>query len=78
MQADRQDKSAVGWEEKEKVAPHESQTGIELCTLQFYATNSDYKKGFGGQYGVQKDRQDKSAVGWDEHSALNTHESQTG
>jgi cortactin len=30
----------------------------DLCT--------DYKKGFGGQYGVQADRKDKSAVGWDE------------
>lgn len=25
----------------------------------------DYKKGFGGQFGVQSDRVDKSAVGWD-------------
>ena len=26
---------------------------------------SDYKTGFGGQYGVQADRVDRSAVGWD-------------
>ena len=25
----------------------------------------DYKTGFGGQYGVQADRVDRSAVGWD-------------
>ena len=25
----------------------------------------DYKTGFGGQYGVQADRVDKSALGWD-------------
>lgn len=38
----------------------------------------DYKKGFGGQYGVQSDRKDKSAAGWDEHEPVKPHESQTG
>ena len=38
----------------------------------------DYKKGFGGQYGVQSDRVDKSALGWEEKSAVAPHESQTG
>lgn len=33
--------------------------------------------GFGGKFGVQKDRQDKSAVGWDHHEAPQKHESQT-
>ena len=37
---------------------------------------SDYKTGFGGQYGVQSDRVDKSAVGWEHHEALQKHESQ--
>lgn len=32
--------------------------------------------GFGGQYGVQSDRVDKSAVGWEHHEQLNKHESQ--
>lgn len=27
-------------------------------------TPSDYSKGFGGKYGVEKDRQDASAAGW--------------
>ena len=39
---------------------------------------SDYKTGFGGQYGVQNDRQDKSAVGWDHQEKLQQHESQKG
>ena len=39
---------------------------------------SDYKTGFGGQYGVQNDRQDKSAVGWDHQEKLQKHESQKG
>ena len=37
--------AAVGWDYQEKLAQHESQT--------------DAKKGFGGRYGVQKDRQDE-------------------
>lgn len=38
----------------------------------------DYKTGFGGKFGVQKDRQDKSAVGYDDHEKLAAHESQKG
>ena len=39
---------------------------------------ADYKKGFGGEFGVQSDRQDKSAVGWSDHEKLAAHESQKG
>ena len=39
---------------------------------------SDYKEGFGGKFGVQTDRQDKSAVGWDHIEKVNKHESQKG
>ena len=39
---------------------------------------SDYKEGFGGKFGVQKDRQDKSAVGWDHLEAKQQHDSQKG
>lgn len=38
----------------------------------------DYVKGFGGKFGVQSDRQDKSAVGWDHQEKLQLHESQKG
>ena len=37
---------------------------------------SDYKSGFGGEFGVQTDRVDKSALGWDHHEKLVKHESQ--
>ena len=37
--------SAVGWDHQEKLAQHNSQT--------------DHAKGFGGKFGVQKDRVDK-------------------
>ena len=36
----------------------------------------DYKTGFGGQYGVQSDRVDKSALGWDHREQVAKHESQ--
>lgn len=40
---------------------------------------SDYKKGFGGKFGVQSDRKDKSAAGWEEdRQELQKHESQSG
>lgn len=34
--------------------------------------------GFGGKFGVQTDRQDKSAVGWDHVEKVEKHESQKG
>ena len=41
-----------------------------------YSLFPDYKTGFGGQYGVQADRVDKSAVGWDHREQVAKHESQ--
>ena len=38
----------------------------------------DYSQGFGGKFGVQKDRQDKSAAGWDHVEKVDKHESQKG
>ena len=38
----------------------------------------DYSTGFGGKYGVQTDRVDKSAVGYDHKEKLGQHESQKG
>ncbi|KAE9421609.1 hypothetical protein Angca_004739, partial [Angiostrongylus cantonensis] len=63
VQTDRKDKSAAGWDERNELTKHESQT--------------DYKQGFGGKFGIQKDRQDKSAFGYDVHDNLEKHESQT-
>lgn len=36
----------------------------------------DYSAGFGGKYGVQKDRVDQSAVGFDHQEKLAQHSSQ--
>ena len=38
----------------------------------------DYSQGFGGKFGVQKDRQDKTAAGWDHIEKVEKHESQKG
>jgi hypothetical protein len=37
-----------------------------------------YKVGFGGQYGLQTDRVDSSAVGWEYYEKPAKHSSQTG
>lgn len=37
---------------------------------------TDYSHGFGGKFGVQDDRKDKSAVGWDYVETPQKHESQ--
>lgn len=39
---------------------------------------ADYKKGFGGKFGIQTDRQDASAVGWDTLEKVPQHASQKG
>lgn len=38
----------------------------------------DYSTGFGGRYGVQADRVDQSAVGFDYQGKTEKHESQKG
>ena len=38
----------------------------------------DYSTGFGGKYGVEHDKQDDSALGWDHQEKLAQHESQKG
>lgn len=39
---------------------------------------SDHSKGFGGKFGVEKDRQDASAEGYDYKGKVEAHESQKG
>ena len=41
------------------------------------AFSVDYSKGFGGKYGVQTDRVDKSAAGYDSKETVPLHPSQT-
>ena len=51
-------------------------TRYQLIT--YLSLFSDYSKGFGGKFGVQNDRVDQSAVGWDHQEKLSQHESQKG
>ena len=46
--------------------------------VEAHASQKDYSRGFGGKYGVETDKKDKSAVGWDDHEKLQQHESQKG
>lgn len=52
------------------------------CTLTFdpkpWLSCADYSSGFGGRYGVQADRVDKSAMGFDYQAKTEKHESQKG
>jgi hypothetical protein len=43
-----------------------------------HVSQKDSCKGFGGKFGIQTDRVDKSAVGWDHHEKLALHTSQKG
>ncbi len=56
--------TAVGHEYKTELHKHASQT--------------DAVKGFGGKFGVQKDRQDKAAADWSYKEKLEKHASQKG
>lgn len=46
--------------------------------MEKHTSQKDYVTGFGGKFGVQKDRQDKSALGWDHVEKVEKHESQKG
>lgn len=79
VQTDRQDKSAVGFGHKETVEKHASQKGLAHYPKgSSFFTTTDHSYGFGGKFGVQQDRRDKSAMGYEYQQKLEQHESQTG
>lgn len=41
-------------------------------------SSADYSRGFGGRYGVEKDKRDKAALGYDYKGETEKHESQRG
>ena len=49
-----------------------------IMNVEKHSSQTDHKSGFGGKFGVQKDRQDKSAAGWDHIEKVDKHESQKG
>lgn len=50
----------------------------EVESQSFPPPPPDYSKGFGGRYGVEKDKVDKAAVGFDYKSQVEKHDSQKG
>lgn len=51
---------------------------FELCFLLSPGPLADYAKGFGGKFGVEMDKVDKSAVGFEYQGKTERHESQKG
>lgn len=52
---------------------------MAVCFTRFcICLSADYAKGFGGKYGVETDKVDKSAVGFEYHGKTEKHESQKG
>uniref|UniRef100_A0A673H7M8 Src substrate protein p85-like n=1 Tax=Sinocyclocheilus rhinocerous TaxID=307959 RepID=A0A673H7M8_9TELE len=76
VQKDRVDKSAMNYEYKGEVQQHASQKGtFQTCQIQKFR-HLYHAKGFGGKYGVQKERVDKAAVGYDYKGETEKHQSQ--
>jgi len=81
--------SAVGFEYKGEVQKHASQKGKTPVRLLNYfpfpqhnvspiCVCSDYSKGFGGKFGVEKEKVDKVALGYDYKGQTEKHQSQKG
>lgn len=43
-----------------------------------HCSQKDYSSGFGGKFGIETDRQDQSAAGWDHIERVEKHQSQKG
>uniref|UniRef100_A0A8D0H782 Cortactin n=1 Tax=Sphenodon punctatus TaxID=8508 RepID=A0A8D0H782_SPHPU len=76
VEQDRMDKSAVGFDYQGKTEKHESQKGRLTLVPVLIWQAINYSKGFGGKYGVDKDKVDKSAVGFEYQGKTEKHESQ--
>ena len=59
---------------KIKSSSNEERTNYRL---RWFYLQVDHKKGFGGKFGVETDKVDKSAKGWSEHYKPELHPSQT-
>merc|ERR1711892_916098 len=57
---------------REEIRQEDSQAGIKRQQEDGYKSST----GYGGKFGVQNDRVDKSALGWEHHEKVDKHESQ--
>lgn len=93
VEKDKVDKAALGYEYKGQTEKHQSQKGgfklwtfkvrtvfFVCCILSYFYLLflSDYSKGFGGKYGVETEKVDKAALGFDYKGETEKHESQRG
>lgn len=51
---------------------------LALCVSMCVSVFADYKRGFGGKFGVEVEKQDQCALGFDHKESLAKHESQKG
>lgn len=51
---------------------------VSVCAYVCVCFVADYKRGFGGQYGVEVEKQDQCALGYEHKESLAKHESQKG
>lgn len=80
--------SAMGFGYKGEVQHHASQKGKSSVQLPFRGSHPteklqmfgflDYSKGFGGKYGVEREKVDKAALGYDYKGETEKHQSQKG
>lgn len=89
VEKEKVDKAAVGYDYKGETEKHQSQKGeLKLQLLQVQAPFlswhlialfcADYSKGFGGKFGVEKEKVDKAALGYDYKAETEKHQSQKG
>ncbi len=58
-----------------KLLPNRSVSSRIFLTIYMFL---DYSKGFGGKYGVEKEKVDKAALGYDYKGETEKHQSQKG
>ena len=66
------------WASRTNERKSRGQNDISISVFTSSLFRSDYKSGFGGGYGVQSDRMDQSALGWDYYQKPENHASQRG
>lgn len=59
-------------------SPQAARSPLSLLACRRASVVPDYSRGFGGKYGVDKDKVDKSAVGFEYQGKTEKHESQKG
>lgn len=87
METEKVDKAALGYDYKGQTDKHQSQKGepaplrsppLNVLFRPALVSRSDYSKGFGGKFGVEREKVDKAALGYDYRSETEKHQSQKG